>query len=93
MIVKAAEKLGLNPDEAFIELLAAAGYAEGRSAPSFACIANPVKAVTKFSAFLRYDHCLRKPRYLNKLAIETVAREARAQLLPPWRRCADTGAN
>ena len=33
---------------------------------------------------LRYDHCsLRKPRYLNKLAIETVAREARAQLLPP----------
>ena len=33
---------------------------------------------------LRYDHCsLRKPRYLNKLAIETVAREARAQLLSP----------
>ena len=31
---------------------------------------------------LRYDHCsLRKPRYLNKPAIETVAREARAQLL------------
>ncbi|TCS98726.1 hypothetical protein EDC36_104150 [Tepidimonas ignava] len=33
---------------------------------------------------LRYDHCsLRKPRYLKKSAIETVAREARAQLLPP----------
>ena len=33
---------------------------------------------------LRYDHCsLRKPRYLNKPAIETVAREARAQLLSP----------
>ena len=33
---------------------------------------------------LRYDHCsLRKPRYLKKLAIETVAHEARAQLLAP----------
>jgi len=33
---------------------------------------------------LRYDHCaLRKPRYLNKSAIETVACEARAQLLAP----------
>ena len=33
---------------------------------------------------LRYDHCsLRKPRYLNKPAIETVASEARAQLLSP----------
>jgi hypothetical protein len=32
---------------------------------------------------LRYDHCvLRKPRYLKKSAIETVASEARAQLLP-----------
>lgn len=33
---------------------------------------------------LRYDHCaLRKPHYLKKSAIETVASEARAQLLPP----------
>ena len=33
---------------------------------------------------LRYDHCsLRKPRYLNKPAIETVAREARAQISSP----------
>lgn len=33
---------------------------------------------------LRYDHCaLHKPRYLKKSAIETVASEARAQLLPP----------
>ena len=33
---------------------------------------------------LRYDHCsLRKPRYLNKPAIEIVAREARAQLSSP----------
>ncbi len=33
---------------------------------------------------LRYDHCsLRKPRYLNKPAIEMVAREARAQLSSP----------
>lgn len=33
---------------------------------------------------LRYDSCARrKPRYLNKSAIETVAREARAQLLAP----------
>lgn len=33
---------------------------------------------------LRYDHCaLRKPRYLKNSAVETVAREARAQLLPP----------
>jgi len=32
---------------------------------------------------LRYDHCaLRKPRYLNKSAIETVANEVRAQLVP-----------
>jgi len=33
---------------------------------------------------LRYDYCaLRKPRYLKKSAIESVAREARAQLLSP----------
>lgn len=33
---------------------------------------------------LHYDCCARrKPRYLNKAAIETVARDARAQLLPP----------
>ena len=33
---------------------------------------------------LRYDHCaLHKPRYLKKSAIETVASEARAQLLSP----------
>jgi len=32
---------------------------------------------------LQYAHCaLRKPRYLNKSAIETVANEVRAQLLP-----------
>jgi hypothetical protein len=33
---------------------------------------------------LQYDHCARcKPRYLNKAAIEAVAREARAQLSSP----------
>lgn len=52
LITKAAEALGLNPDEAFIEASRLPPICRRMSAPSFVCIANPwVKAVTDASAF------------------------------------------